>query len=77
MINHLRIVGGLAVLALLLQARAVDAQVYAAQGYNPYTGNYARGAAGYNPYTGVGRTASQSYNPYTGNQRSSQSYDNT
>jgi hypothetical protein len=71
-----------AALALLLglaQGGVARAQYYAAQGYNPYTGNYYRGvqgtnaaggvvagAAAYNPYTGAHGSAGASYNPYSG-----------
>ena len=44
MISRMKTIAGLAVLAGLMHAGSLHAQVYGARGYNPYTGTSARGA---------------------------------
>jgi len=66
MMNCLKVLAGPAVLLGFLHGPALHAQVYGAQGYNPYTGNYNRAAAGYNPYTGTSAESRSAYNPSTG-----------
>src|SRR2546423_14103196 len=66
MIVSMKRLAGLAVLVGFMNGGSLYAQVYGAQGYNPYTGNYARAAEGYNPYTGASGATRSAYNPYSG-----------
>lgn len=70
MILSLKRITCLAVFAGFIQSGSLHAQVYGAQGYNPYTGTRAGAATGYNPLTGASATRAAAYNPYTGGYRS-------